>query len=293
MTALESMAALVESAGAWKDAVEETPVVATRSSMSLLADCLDAPAPGDEVPPMWLAATASWPAADALGEDGHPLTGLGYPPLERRRRLFAGGTVRVLSPVAIDQPLTRRSQVSWVQTKTGRSGPLLFVTVSHSYLDASGATRVEEEHQLVYRSATETVVPLATATPDTSSPTMSRSDRSLTLATDPVRLFRFSALTANSHRIHYDEAYATGVEGHAGVVVHGPLLAMLALELPRRYAEERRVGSYAYRLRQPAVSGSSLLAAVVDEQPGHWAVDVRADGVVTLTGEIHLDADES
>jgi hydroxyacyl-ACP dehydratase HTD2-like protein with hotdog domain len=293
MTVPETMTDLVDSAGAWKDAVEETSVVASRSSMSLLADCLDAPLPVDEVPPMWLAATASWPAAESLGEDGHPLTGLGYPPLERRRRLFAGGTVRVLSPVAIEEPLTRRSRVSWVQAKSGRSGPLLFVTVAHDYLDAGAAIRVEEEHQLVYRSAAEAVVPLATAVPGTTTPTVSPADRSLTLVTDPLRLFRFSALTANSHRIHYDETYATAVEGHAGVIVHGPLLAMLALELPRRYAEGRRVSSYAYRLRHPAVSGSALLTSVVDEQPNHWVVDVRADGVVTLTGEIHLDAEES
>jgi 3-methylfumaryl-CoA hydratase len=293
MTVLESMTALAESAGAWKDAVEETLVVATRSSMSLLADCLDAPVPSDEVPPMWLAATASWPAAATLGEDGHPLTGLGYPPLEQRRRLYAGGTLRMLSPVAIDEPLTRRSRVGWVQAKSGRSGPLLFVTVAHSYLDSSGDARVEEEHQLVYRSATEAVVPLAAAVPDTSAPTVSPPARSLMLGTDPVRLFRFSALTANSHRIHYDEAYATSVEGHAGIIVHGPLLAMLALELPRRYAEGRRVGSYTYRLRQPAISGGDLIATVVDEQPGHWLVEVRADGVVTLTGEMHFDADES
>jgi hydroxyacyl-ACP dehydratase HTD2-like protein with hotdog domain len=293
MTVSETMTALVESHGAWKDAVEESPVVATRAAMSLLADCLDGPLPGDEVPPMWLAATASWPPAATLGEDGHALTGLGYPPLDQRRRLFAGGTVRVLSPIPIDEPLTRTSRVSSVQAKSGRSGPLLFVTVAHNYLDTGAAIRVEEEHQLVYRSAAEAVVPLATAAPDATTPSASPADRSLTLATDPVRLFRFSALTANSHRIHYDESYATGVEGHAGVIVHGPLLAMLALELPRRYAEGRRVHSFAYRLRQPAVSGSTLLATVVDEQPDHWVVEVRADGVVTLAGEIHFDADES
>jgi 3-methylfumaryl-CoA hydratase len=145
----------------------------------------------------------------------------------------------------------------------------------------------------VYRSATDAVAPLATVAPDTSPPTTPPSNRSLALAADPVRLFRFSALTANSHRIHYDAAYATGVEGHPGVIVHGPLLAMLALEVPRRYAERRRVAAYAYRLRQPAVSGSNLLATVVDEQPGHWVVEVRADGAVVLTGEIHLEADES
>jgi 3-methylfumaryl-CoA hydratase len=293
MTVLESMTALAESSGAWKDAVEQMPAVATPSAMSLLADCLDGPRPAELVPPMWLAATASWPAAETLGADGHPLTGLGYPPLEGRRRMFAGGTVRLRSPVAVEEPLIRRSQVSGVRATSGRSGPLLFVTVTHRYLDADGATKVEEEHQLVYRSATESVVPSASDASEPTAPPSSRQDLALTLATDPVRLFRFSALTANSHRIHYDAAYATDVEGHRGLVVHGPLIAMLALELPRRYAADRRVMSFAYRLRHPAGCGSNLHATVVDEHTGHWIVEVRADGAVTLTGEIHFDADES
>jgi 3-methylfumaryl-CoA hydratase len=212
--------------------------------------------------------------------------------LERRRRLFAGGTFRGLAQVTIGEPLTRRSRVSWVRAKAGRSGPLLFVTVAHDYVDADGTVRCQEEHKLAYRSATDVGVPSAAATADRPA-TAAGSSRSVGIATDPVRLFRFSALTANSHRIHYDEPYATQVEGHPGVIVHGPLLAMLALELPRRYAEGRRVGWYAYRLTHPAVSGSDLLASVIDEQPDHWSVDVRAGSVVTLTGEIHFDADES
>jgi hydroxyacyl-ACP dehydratase HTD2-like protein with hotdog domain len=292
MTVPDTMSALVDGPGEWKDAVEEIPVVATRPAMALLADCLDAAPPETEVPPMWLAATAYWPAGETLGEDGHPVTGLGYPPLERRRRLFAGGTFRSRSQVAIGEPLTRRSRVSSVRAKTARSGPLLFVTVAHDYLAADGAIRCQEEHQLAYRSATDAGVPIAAAAPDRPA-TATGSSHSLGLAADRVRLFRFSALTANSHRIHYDERYATQVEGHPGVIVHGPLLAMLALELPRRYAEGRRVSSYAYRLTHPAVSGSDLVAAVIDEQPDHWSVEVRADGVVSLTGEIHFDAEES
>jgi 3-methylfumaryl-CoA hydratase len=292
VTVPDELTALVDEPGAWKDAVEDIPVVAARPAMQVLAGCLDAAPPDDEVPPMWLAATASWPEAGTLGEDGHPLTGLGYPPLQPRRRLFGGGTFASLSPVSIGEPLTRRSRVSAVQAKAGRSGPLLFVTVAHDYLDASGTSRCQEEHQLAYRSASEAGVPAAVDAAGAALPDVTTLP-AVTLASDPVRLFRFSAVTANSHRIHYDEGYATGVEGHPGVIVHGPLLAMLALELPRRYAVGRRVTSYAYRLRRPAVSGSDLRATVVEQQPGHWLVDVRASGAVTLTGEIHLDTDES
>jgi 3-methylfumaryl-CoA hydratase len=293
MTVPDPMSALVDAPGAWKDAVEEIPVVATRPAMALLADCLDAAPPENDVPPMWLAATASWPAAEQLGADGHPMTGLGYPPLAGRHRVFAGGTLREISPVAIGEPLTRHSRVSSVRAKDGRGGRLLFVTVGHDYLAPDGTIRCQEEHQLAYRSAPEAGVPTATAAAPDPPPAGAGSARSIGLATDRVRLFRFSALTANSHRIHYDEAYASQVEGHPGVIVHGPLLAMLALELPRRYAEGRRVAWYAYRLTHPAVSGSDLLATTIDEQPDHWLVDVRAGGVVTLTGEIHFDAGES
>jgi 3-methylfumaryl-CoA hydratase len=291
MTVPDPMSALVDGPGEWKDAVEEIPVVATRPAIELLAGCLDAARPENLVPPMWLAATAPWPAAGSLGMDGHPLTGLGYPPLQRRRRVFAGGTFRGLSPVAIGEELTRRSRVSSVRAKSGRSGRLLFVTVAHDYLASDGAVRCQEEHQLAYRSATDAAVAIAAAASD--GPVAAASSRSVGLAADKVRLFRFSALTANSHRIHYDEPYATQVEGHPGVIVHGPLLAMLALELPRRYAEGRGVAWYAYRLTHPAVSGSDLLATVIDDQPDHWSVDVRAGGVQTLTGEIHFDPDES
>jgi hydroxyacyl-ACP dehydratase HTD2-like protein with hotdog domain len=292
MTDPDVLFAAADSPGAWKDAVEDVPVVANRPAMEVLAGCLDAAPPEDEVPPMWLTATAAWPSAMTLGEDGHPVTGLGYPPLEQRRRLFAGGIFRSLSPVSVGEPLTRRSRVSGVQAKAGRNGALLFVTVAHDYLDASGATRCQEEHQLAYRSARDAGVPVPVDAPAVES-SETGPYPSLSLGTDRVRLFRFSAITANSHRIHYDESYATGVEGHPGVLVHGPLLAMLALELPRRYAAGRRVTSYAYRLRRPAVSGSDLVATVVEKQPDHWSVDVRASGVVTLTGEIHLDMDES
>jgi 3-methylfumaryl-CoA hydratase len=289
---LEWLAGLVETPGEWRDAVEEAPAVATAPSMALLADCLGGPMPHSDVPPMWLAATAGWPAAATLGVDGHPVTGLGYPPLPHRRRMFAGGNLRVLSPIAIGTPVTRRSRVTDVQAKPGRSGPLAFVTLTHDFLDGEVPTGCREAHQLVYRSGSATAAPTppghVPVTPPPDDPA-----RSIRLATDPVTLFRFSALTANSHRIHYDAAYATGVEGLPGVIVHGPLLAMLQLELARRLAPDRRVASYAYRFRRPVVAGSELVASLVDEHPHHWLVAVRADGVVSVTGEIHFDADES
>ena len=292
MSELDWLAGLVDPPGEWRDAVVEAPAVPAAESMALLAGCLGGPVPERDVPPMWLAAAADWPAASTLGDDGHPVSGLGYPPLPLRQRMFAGGNLRAVSPLPIDHPVVRQSRVSNVQTKPGRTGPLVFVTVTHDYLDTDGAaTGCQEAHQLVYRSGPPKVDP----TPPVhvaAAPPPEDTSRSIALATDPVMLFRFSAVTANSHRIHYDEAYATTVEGQPGVLVHGPLLAMLQLELPRRLAPHRRVASYAYRFRRPVVSGSELVASIVDEHPGRWLVAVRADGVVSVTGEVHFDADE-
>jgi 3-methylfumaryl-CoA hydratase len=287
MSDLDWLTRLVEPPGEWRDAVVDTPTVATREAITLLADCLGGPVPEHDVPPMWLAATPTWPALGSLGADGHPVAGLGYPPIPARQRMFAGGNLRVVSPTAVDRPLIRRSRVSDVQAKPGRTGPLVFVTVTHDYLNDAGPTGCQEAHQLVYRSGPPVADPAAPGRPPVTPPPDDPA-ASIVLTPSPIALFRFSALTANSHRIHYDEAYATGVEGLPGVLVHGPLLAMLQLELPRRLAPDRVVASYAYRFRHPVVSGSELVASVVDEHPHHWLVAVRADGVVSVTGEIHF-----
>ena len=123
----------------------------------------------------------------------------------------------------------------------------------------AGATVGVEEQDIVYRSQPDGTARPRAATPPASAATSADADWRLTLPTDPVRLFRFSALTYNGHRIHYDQPYATGVEGYPGLVVHGPLLALLALELPRRHAP-KPVTEFAYRLVRPAFAGAVVEA---------------------------------
>jgi 3-methylfumaryl-CoA hydratase len=228
------------------------------------ADLLDAPPPpldpGDPLPPLWHWFTLlEHPAHAELGPDGHPADGPFLPPIPRRRRMFAGGRFRQHRPIPVGGELTAHSAVADVTVKTGRTGEMAFVTVRHE-LSVTGAHIATEEQDIVYRSeldgAARPTRPASASEPSETPP----ADWRGTLTTDPVRLFRFSALTYNAHRIHYDHPYATEVEGYAGLVVHGPLLALLALELPRLHAPTQTVTEFAYRLVRPATAPARIEA---------------------------------
>jgi 3-methylfumaryl-CoA hydratase len=215
--------------------------------------------PGAPLPPLW-----HWfylldhPAQAEIGPDGHPLGGPFLPPIPGRRRMFAGGRLRLDAPIGVGSELSSRSSVADVTIKSGRSGDLAFVTVRHE-LAADGVPVGTEEQDIVYRSEPDGSHPREVPRPGTDTPEPTGEWRS-ELATDPVLLFRFSALTYNGHRIHYDRPYATQVEGYPDLVVHGPLLALLALELPRVRAPELLVRAFAYRLVRPAFLPARLIA---------------------------------
>ena len=215
--------------------------------------------PGDPLPPLW-----HWfylldhPAQAEIGADGHPVGGPFLPPIPGRRRMFAGGRLRLEGPIGVGAELSSRSAVVDVSVKSGRSGDLAFVTVRHE-LTADGVPVGTEEQDIVYRSEPDGSPPRVVPRPGTGAPEPPGEWRS-ELATDPVLLFRFSALTYNGHRIHYDRPYATQAEGYPDLVVHGPLLALLALELPRIHAPDQPVRSFAYRLVRPAFLPARLIA---------------------------------
>jgi 3-methylfumaryl-CoA hydratase len=222
--------------------------------------------PGDPLPPMWHWFTLlDHPAQSGIGPDGHPAEGPFLPPIPGRRRMFAGGRLRVDAPVPVGAELSTRSGVAAVAVKSGRSGELAFVTVRHE-LAVDGTAVGAEEQDIVYRSelygSEPGTAPPATARerPEAGEPEPAGEWRR-ELATDPVLLFRFSALTYNGHRIHYDWPYATQVEGYPDLVVHGPLLALLALELPRVHAPGRPVRTFEYRLVRPAFAPARIVAA--------------------------------
>jgi 3-methylfumaryl-CoA hydratase len=214
---------------------------------------------GDPLPPLWhWLYFLEWPRQSALGEDGHPADGHFLPPLPDRRRMFAGGRLTVDRPLVLGREAVKTSRLGPVRAKQGRSGDILFVTVVSEFAQ-DGEVCVVEEQDIVYR--------VGDGRPPVAGPGLDLTGRPkadeawrLGLRPGPEELFRVSALTANTHRIHYDRPYVTGVEGYPGLVVHGPLLALTMLELCRREAPGKRLRSYAYRLRKPVFAGEHILA---------------------------------
>ena len=187
----------------------------------------------------WCLSPAIAPTAE-LGPDGHPTRGGFLPPVALPRRMWAGGSVETFTPLRVHDEVTRRSEITDVTAKSGRSGTLCFVAVRHDYATPRGLA-IRERHDIVYREApagggSGSSPPSRTAEPR-------RPILSWQVEADPVLLFRYSAMTFNGHRIHYDLPYVRDVEGYDGLVVHGPIQAALLLNLaavlggapPRRF----------------------------------------------------------
>jgi 3-methylfumaryl-CoA hydratase len=222
--------------------------------VAALAGLLDVPVP-ESLPPLWhWLGFLDHPTQAELGEDGHPAAGHFLPPMPNRRRMVAGGRLRVHSELPVGRPVERVSTLRDVAVKHGRSGDMLFVTVRHE-LSVGGTLAVTDEQDVVYRSQAPGQVRQLTREPGEHA---AEPDWRIDVTPDEAMLFRFSALTYNTHRIHYDQPYVTGVEGYPGLVVHGPLLAVLLLEIPRRFVPDRQVVSLDYRLRAPTFAGESV-----------------------------------
>jgi 3-methylfumaryl-CoA hydratase len=271
--------------GEWRDVTEEVSGRIDRGVLDSLADCLGGPRVPGPVPPMWwIPATAGWPPRKELGADGHPVQGFALPPLPDRRRLFAGGRVEVHGNFQAGEVVTRTSRVVSARARVAATGPLLFVTAEHRYRNAAGQIMAVEQHELAYRSGPAHSARAPASPPEAETDT----SREIRLRPDSVTLFRFSALTANSHRIHYDHPYATGVEGLGGLLVHGPLLAMLLLELPRRHAAALAVSDFTFRVHRPVESGTEIRAYVAADTAGGWEVRAAAGGAKVISGVIRF-----
>lgn len=160
----------------------------------------------------------------SLSEDGHPSKGGFLPPVPLPARMWAGSDITHIAPLAVGETITRRSTIAEITPKQGRSGALVFVNVDHEY-SSGNRLCIRERQTIVYRGITlSQPVKRRRVAPD---PNTLRSS----LTPDPVLLFRYSALTFNAHRIHYDHVYATEAEAYPGLVVHGPLQATLLLNL--------------------------------------------------------------
>ncbi|MFJ9743450.1 hypothetical protein [Streptomyces sp. NPDC101166] len=239
-----------------EDALQPAPAAA----MSALLDLADpAAGSGDPLPPLWQwLYFLHWAPQQALGPDGHLRDARFLPPIPDRRRMFAGGRCEITEPLRIGQPAERTVSLAAITSKQGRSGELLFVTERHEFRQNARLCLVEEQ-DIVYRSGAGNTA-RHPAAPDASAEPDPEGQWQLRLHPTETLLFRFSALTANAHRIHYDSPYCRDAEGYPGLVVHGPLLALLMLELVRGNAPERQVRSLSYRLHSPAFLGEYLLA---------------------------------
>lgn len=194
------------------------------------------------LPPLWhwLHFLQIFKLSDA-GYDGHAALGGFLPPVPLPRRMWAGSRLRFHSPMCIGRMLTKVSTIKSVTAKKGRSGQLAFVTVQHQIFDGD-TLGIDEEHDIVYREEQSTNAP----TPEPSN-APENSCFSRNIDPDPVLLFRYSALTFNGHRIHYDQPFCVNQEGYQGLIVHGPLIATMLLDLLRQEKPDATVRSFEFR----------------------------------------------
>jgi len=212
------------------------------------------------------------PVAEAqLGSDGHPARGGFLPPADNRNRMWAGGRVEFIAPLKVGAEAHRLSTIVHIEEKHGRTGALLFVTVRHDY-SQHGQLCVREEQDIVYREPN----PPKRSSAQAAEP----ADWYEAVAPTPTLLFRYSAVTFNGHRIHYDQPYVTATEGYPGLVVHGPLIATLNLRAFIRANPGKQVRHFAYRGVRPLTLPTPFEVAGRISAPGQaqlWAGN--ADGV--------------
>lgn len=237
---------------------------------------------GDPLPPLWhwIYFWTPTPAA-AIGADGHAARGGFLPPVALPRRMWAGGRLRFHSPLPVGSHAERQSRILQVKPRQGASGTLVFVTVGHQIV-SDGLCRIDEEHDIVYREP-----PRADAPPVPARPAPAQADWSRRITPDPVLLFRYSALTFNGHRIHYDRSYVTEVEGYPGLIVHGPLIATLLLDLLLQSLPGRAIHSFEFRAVSPLfdLEPFSVNGRLSDDgrSVALWAANAR--------GELAMQAD--
>jgi 3-methylfumaryl-CoA hydratase len=261
-----------------EDVVRPFPLTA----LSAVLDRDDPPArDGDPVPPLghWLYCLPVY-RQSTLGTDGHAQRGGFLPPVPLERRMWAGGRLTFPGQLRVGEKITRKSTVADVSMKDGRTGPLVFVLVKHEISSPAGLA-ITEEHDIVYREAPRKDEPVPP-------PKKARTDGAWRrdLKPDDPLLFRYSALTFNAHRIHYDRRYVTEVEGYPGLIVHGPLTATLLIDLLRRNSTAR-VTSFKFRavkalfdINPMAVCGiryGNKVALWAQDHEGNVAMEAEAE----------------
>ncbi len=269
----------------WIGRSEQVSDTATPTPYAALSATFDRdpvrPAAGTLLPPLWhwLYFLPLYRQSE-IGADGHAKRGGFLPPVPLPRRMWAGGRLTFPRPLRVAQPVTRKSEVISVEHKSGRSGELVFVLVRHDFHGAAGLA-VTEEHDIVYRGP-----PLAGTPAPAPLPAPAGCAWQRTVVPDDVLLFRYSALTFNGHRIHYDRRYATVVEGYPGLIVHAPLIATLLLDLLRRNLPGAAIAAFEFKAIKPLFDVAPFAVCGRPEGDGKtvtlWAQD--ADGWLAMSG---------
>jgi 3-methylfumaryl-CoA hydratase len=269
----------------WIGKTESVSDVVTPVPIAALAATLDIDASFDRLPPLWhwlyFLPVHRW---SDLGPDGHPKRGGFLPPVPLPRRMWAGGRVEFQHPLRVGESITRTSTIANVQFKEGRSGSLVFVLVRHEIRGSQGVA-LTEEHDIVYRD-------LSAAGSGASATDSDDAVWERMIRPDDVLLFRYSALTFNGHRIHYDRRYATEVEGYPGLVVHGPLIATLLVELLRSNLPQAKVMRFEFRAVSPLFDTEPFSVCGKPESDGRtirlWAENSGGGLAMTATAVISL-----
>ena len=238
------------------------------------------PSTGDAAPftTHWCLGQPVYPMSE-LGPDGHPARGGFLPPVPLPRRMWAGGELEFLDTLRVGDVAKRISRIADVTMKTGSTGVLCFVSVAHEVTTPRGVA-IRERQDIVYRDVSTTPQAASAKAP----PPPPVAQHRETHVSDPVLLFRYSALTFNGHRIHYDRDYVTKVEGYPGLIVHGPLQAALLIELAAKLNGGRAPATFVYRGLQPLFDGSEFSVNASEISAGLDLWTANAKGEPTMRG---------
>jgi 3-methylfumaryl-CoA hydratase len=254
------------------DVITAAPLAGWAATLDRIDD--PAPRPGSPLPPLahWLYFLPQ-AAQREIGIDGHAKRGGFLPPVPLPRRMWAGGRLVFHHALNVGDEVLRTSTITRVDAKEGRSGALVFVTVHHEISNAKGVA-IGEEHDIVYRDHPRDHPP-SDSMPPAPPPAPTDEDFSRWVTPDPVLLFRYSALTFNGHRIHYDRSYVTDVEGYPGLIVHGPLIATLLVDLVRRELPAARIRSFEFKAASPLFDTHAFAVCGKRETDGSVALWAR------------------
>ena len=265
---MNDLTAEIESLNQWKGHEERVEEILSPLKVEGYHAVLDTGEPsaneGEPAPPgiHWMLARSNTPHSQ-LGHDGHGRRGGFIPPINLPRRMWAGSDIEFIRPLVVGEKVVRRSNFDSVVHKQGRTGNLVFVKLRHEYSIREEICLCEIQ-TLVFRESPKADDPKPELQPSPGEASWERS-----LVPDPVLLFRYSALTFNGHRIHYDRSYCIEEEGYPGLLVHGPLQATLLLDLCRRYKQAAPLKRFMFRAMSPVFDGEEIgICGIEDEGKG-------------------------